>query len=300
MEMKTGTTISTVGHVALLAWGLLSFGVKPLDAVQVESMPVDIITSKDFSQITSGIKTAPKAEEPKPLVEKQAPEVKTIENDKAPISEKQEIKSASAEPSPPPAPETPPKPAEAKKEPPPPDQIAEALKAEAKKEPPKPKPRPTPPKKPPQPKLDLSKIENKLALLDKREQRRNAATGETLNTTASLGSSTGRSQLLTLSYVNALISRMESCWQSDGGSLRDEVRSIPMTISFNPDGTLAGPPQIDAPPRNAREQALAEGVVRAVVGCQPYSMLPRSQFEEWKRLQFSFCPIPRAEGSCVS
>jgi colicin import membrane protein len=299
MQMKAGTTISAVGHVALLAWGLLSFGVRPLDAVQVESMPVDIITSKDFSQITSGVKTAPRAETPKPLVEKTG-DVKPVEDDKAKISEKQEIKSASAEPTPPPPPEDAPKPADAKKDEKPPDQIAEALKAEAKKEPPKPKPKPLPPKKPPQPKLDMSKIENKLALLDKREQRRNAATGDTLNSTASLGSSTGRSQLLSMSYVNALISKMESCWQSDGGSLREEVRSIFMTISFNPDGTLAGPPQIDIPPRNAREQALAEGVVRAVVGCQPYSMLPRAQFEDWKRLEFKFCPIPRAEGSCVS
>ena len=293
----TGTTISAVGHVALLAWGLISFSARPYDSVQVESMPVDIITSKDFSQITSGIKTAPRSETPKPLVEKTG-DVKPVENDQAKISDKQEIKSASAEPSPPPPPEAAPKPAEAKKNEKPPDQIAEALKAEAKKEPPKPKPEP--PKKPPQPKLDMSKIENKLALLDKREQRRNAATGETLNTTASLGSSTGRSQLLSMSYVNALINKMESCWQSDGGSLRDEVRSIFMTISFNPDGTLAGPPQIDIPPRNAREQALAEGVVRAVVGCQPYSMLPRAQFDDWKRLEFKFCPIPRAEGSCVS
>jgi colicin import membrane protein len=295
--MQTGTTISAIGHVALLAWGLISFGAKPFDSVQVESMPVDIITSKDFSQITSGIKTAPQTEAPKPLVEK-VDDVKTVENDKAKISDKQEIKSASAEPTPPPPPEIAPKPADAKKDEKPPDQIAEALKAEAKKEPPKPKPQP--PKKPPQPKLDMSKIENKLALLDKREQRRNAATGETLNSTASLGSATGRSQILSMSYVNALISKMESCWQSDGGSLRDEVRSIFMTISFNADGTLAGPPQIDIPPRNAREQALTEGVVRAVVGCQPYTMLPRSQFDEWKRLEFSFCPIPKAEGKCVS
>ncbi len=146
----------------------------------------------------------------------------------------------------------------------------------------------------------MSKVENKLALLDKREQRRNAATGDTLNSTPALGSATGRSQLLSMSYVNALVSKMESCWQSDGGSLRDEVRSIYMTITFNPDGTLAAPPQIDVPPRSGREQALAEGVVRAVVGCQPYTMLPRAQFEEWKRLEFKFCPIPRAEGSCVS
>ena len=77
--MQFGTTISTVGHVALLAWGLVSFGAKPFDAVQVESMPVDIITSKDFSQITSGVKTAPKAETPKPLVEKVG-EVKPVED----------------------------------------------------------------------------------------------------------------------------------------------------------------------------------------------------------------------------
>jgi len=295
--MQFGTTISTVGHVALLAWGLVTFGGKPFDAMQVESMPVDIITSKDFSQITSGIKTAPQTETPKPLVEKVG-ETKTVEDVTAKVTEKQEIKTAAAEPSPPPPPEAAPKPADAKKDEKPPDQIAEALKAEAKKEPPKPKPEP--PKKPPQPKLDMSKIENKLALLDKREQRRNVAVGETLNNTASLGSSTGRSQLLSMSYVNALVSKMESCWQSDGGSLREEVRSIFMTINFNPDGTLSGPPQIDVPPRSAREQALAEGVVRAVVGCQPYTMLPRAQFEEWKRLEFKFCPIPRAEGSCVS
>jgi colicin import membrane protein len=146
----------------------------------------------------------------------------------------------------------------------------------------------------------MSKIENRLALLDKREQRRNAAVGETLNSTPSLGSSTGRSQLLTMSYQNALISEMERCWQPDGGSLRDEVRSIFMTINFNADGSLAGKPQIDVPPRNTREQALAEGVVRAVESCAPYRMLPRAQFESWKRLEFKFCPIPRAEGGCAS
>lgn len=281
----------------MLAFGLVTFGARPFDAMQVESMPVDIISATQFSQITQGIKTAPRAETPKPLVERVG-DAKPVEDIAAKISDKPEIKSASAEAAPPPPPEAAPKPAEAKKAEKPPDQIAEALKSEAKKEPPKPKPEP--PKKPPQPKLDMSKIENKLALIDKREQRRNAAIGDTLSNTPSLGSSTGRSQLLAMSYVNALVSKMESCWQSDGGSLREEVRSIFMTINFNPDGTLAGPPQIDIPPRSAREQALAEGVVRAVIGCQPYTMLPRSQFDEWKRLEFKFCPIPRAEGSCVS
>jgi colicin import membrane protein len=292
--MQVGTTISAAGHVALLAWGLVSFSAKPFDAVQVEAMPIDIITAQDFSQITSGIKTAPPAATPKPLVEKIG-DVKPVEDVAPKVSDKPEIKSATAEPTPPP-PDLAPKPAEAKKDDKPPDQIAEALKSEAKKEPPKPKPQP--PKKPPPPKLDISKIENKLALLDKREQRRSAATGETLNTTPSLGSATGRSPLLSMSYLNALRSKMEGCWQPDGGSLREEVRSIYMTVNFNPDGTLAGPPKVDVPPRSPREQALADGVVRALMACQPYAMLPRSQYEEWKRLEFSFCPIPPAEGRC--
>jgi colicin import membrane protein len=295
--MRVGTTISTAGHVALLTWGLFTFSGRPFDAVQVEAMPVDVVTATEFSQITSGIKTAPKAETPKPLVEKVG-DPKPAEDIDRKVSDKQEIKSASAEAAPPPPPEPAPKPAEAKKAEKTPDPIADTLKSEAKKEPPKPKP--APPKKPPQPKLDFSKIENKLALIDKREQRRNASTGATLNTTASLGSSTGHSQLLTLSFVNALVNKLEACWKPDGGSLRDEVQSIFMTITFNPDGTLAGPPQIDRPPSNARQQALTEGVVRAVISCQPFTMLPRSQYEEWKRLEFKFCPIPPTEGGCVS
>ena len=68
--MKAGWTISAVGHAALLAWGLISIAARPLNATPPESLPVDIISATDFSQITNGIKTAPKAEAPKPLVEK--------------------------------------------------------------------------------------------------------------------------------------------------------------------------------------------------------------------------------------
>src|SRR5262245_37846728 len=111
--MQFGTTISTVGHVALLAWGLATFGAKPFDSMQVESMPVDLINATEFSQITSGIKTAPQTETPKPLAEKVG-ETKTVEDVAPKLTEKQEIKTAAAEASPPPPPEAAPKPAEAK------------------------------------------------------------------------------------------------------------------------------------------------------------------------------------------
>jgi colicin import membrane protein len=286
--MRLGVTISTTFHALLLGWGLVSFSARPFEAKSVEPMPVDIVSATEFSQITAGVKTAPKAETPKPLVEKVAEQAKPVKDDKPKISDKPEIQSAAAEPTPPKQ-EQPPKP-EAK--PQKPDEIAEALK----KEPPKPKP----PPKPPQPKLDLSKVENKLALLDKREQRRHASAGETLNTTANLGSDTGRSSILAAHYQNALVSKLVACWKADGGNVRDEVDSIYMTIAFNPDGTLAKPPQLDVPPRNAREQAIAMGVMRAVISCQPFEMLPRARYDEWKSLAFKFCPIPEQEGSCKS
>src|SRR3954449_7752006 len=85
--MKAGWTISAVGHAALLAWGLISIAARPLNATLPESLPVDIISATDFSQITNGIKTAPKAETSKPLVEKVA-EAKPIEEANAKVVDK--------------------------------------------------------------------------------------------------------------------------------------------------------------------------------------------------------------------
>jgi outer membrane biosynthesis protein TonB len=287
--MRLGVTISSFGHALLLAWALVSFSAKPFDAMQIEAMPVDVVSDKDLAQMTAGVKSAPKAEAPKPLVEKVAPEVKMPEEIIPKVSDKQEIKSASAEKTPP-VPDTKPKPEQKPVEKR--DEIAETLK----KEPPK----PLPPKKPPQPKLDLSSIQNKLALLDKREQRRNAATGETLNPTASAGSSTGHASILSANYLNALVGRLTDCWNADGGNMREDVDSLYMTLSFNPDGTLAGEPRFDVPPRDSRQQAVAMGVLRAIIKCQPYAMLPRTRYDEWKNLAFKFCPIPAGEGNCRS
>src|ERR1044072_8745740 len=76
--MKAGWTISAVLHAGVLVWGLVTFATKPLSAPAPEFITADIISATDFSQITNGIKTARKAETPKPLVEKVA-EAKPVE-----------------------------------------------------------------------------------------------------------------------------------------------------------------------------------------------------------------------------
>ncbi len=82
--MKAGWTISAALHGAVLAWGLVTFATRPLSAPPPDFISTDIISASDFSQITNGIKTAPKAEAPKPLVEKVA-EAKPVEEQNAKI-----------------------------------------------------------------------------------------------------------------------------------------------------------------------------------------------------------------------
>src|SRR3954454_1387946 len=148
--MKAGWTISALLHALVLAWGLVSISAKPLDKSPTESLPVDIISAADFSQITRGSKNAPRAEAPSPLVEKIA-DPKPPADNPAPkvVDNKPEIVAPAEKPEPPtpepvkkaePKPPTPqpqpkpePKQAFAKEPEPKVDAIAEAIKKEEKK-----------------------------------------------------------------------------------------------------------------------------------------------------------------------
>ena len=70
MQMKMASAISTGLHAAVLLWALVSFSGKTFEVTPAESLPVDLVSDKDFSEMTKGVKEAPKAEKPKPLVEK--------------------------------------------------------------------------------------------------------------------------------------------------------------------------------------------------------------------------------------
>ena len=143
--MRKAYIISAVGHAAILLWSVLSFAAKPLPAA-MEPMPVDVMTISEFSKITAGAKDAPKAETPKPLVEK-VDEAKPVEEMSAKVDTKEVKAAREAQPAPPE-----PKPVEAKPEPkqaeakpaekpseqkaePKQDPIAEALAKDAAKKP---------------------------------------------------------------------------------------------------------------------------------------------------------------------
>jgi colicin import membrane protein len=287
--MKTGLTISVVGHAAVLLWTLVTFGAKPYASAPTDSLPVDIISATEFSQMTAGMKTAPKTAPPKQLVEKVA-EQKPVDNPADKVVEKPEIVTASAfaqEPKPEPKPrEEKPKEAEKKPPTPKPDPIAEALKKDEAKRKEEAKQQP----KKPQPKFDPKQIEQRLALLDKREGQRRAATGETLNPTAGLGTAAGRAVQLSQNEIDALRARLRECWNLPAGATDAKDLNVEVRILLKQDGSLSADPRVLNRSTNPFFQVAAESALRAVRTCAPFDFLPVAKYESWKDIEINFDP----------
>ena len=289
-EMKTGLAISALFHAALLVWGLISFAARPLEAKPNDAMPVDIISDKQFSDITKGVKNGAKDKPPTPLAEKVG-DPKPIDDSSAKLTEKKELNAAKAEASPPPAAaEQPPSQTRLdKKEPPKVDPIAETLKKEeAKKkaeERAKAKAAQQPPK--PQPQFDPTKI---AALLDKREPQRMASTGEELSPTPSLGKSDGRAAQLSQNEIDALRKRLGECWNPPAGAANGGQLKVVLRVLFKPDATVATPPQLVAATASPFGPAMAESAKRAILTCQPFTMLRPDHYQQWKDIEITFDP----------
>jgi colicin import membrane protein len=304
--MRTGLAISSVVHASALLWAVLTFASSPLDSMPTESLPVDIISPTEFSQLTAGSKTAKLQEAPKPLVEKEG-EKKQVEDHTAKISEKKEIQATKNEQTPPkpvektetkpdpkPEPPKPAQPAEAKPEPKPeekPDPIAEALKKDESKKKEEQKKQqaqkavPTPPKKQPpkkQPEFNPQRI---AALLDKREPTRQAATGDSINRSASLGIPTGTAASLSQNELDALRARLKQNWSVPPVAEKIVIR---MVIRLTPDGRLASPPQVMTRGSGAAFEAFRDSAVRAVMVSQPFNMLRRETYETWREIDIDF------------
>jgi outer membrane biosynthesis protein TonB len=292
--MRTGLTISGAGHAAVLLYCVVTFALGSHRSDSTETLPIDVISATEFSQITKGAKNAPPAEQPKPLVEKVAAAV-PVEDPVAKLAQK-EIKAAAEAPPPPPTPEAkPPEPKLKKPAQPPPDLIAEALKKEEDKKP-EPKraeskpPPPAPPKKPAQPEppqFDPRKVE---ALLDKRVPQRVAAAGEELNRQVSLGLANGTASQLSQNEIGALRERLRRLWSPPAGIKDPRELTLEVVIRLNPDGTLSEPPAVLTSGSSPMFMAAADSARRAVIRGQPYTMLKPEHYELWKEVVVTFDP----------
>jgi hypothetical protein len=328
-RMRTGLTISAIGHLALLVWCFVTLPSTKIEST--EAIPVDVVSDTELSQIMAGVKTAPKADAPKPVVDKVAPENKPVKDPTPKVSDKPEIQATSDTPPKPPEPKPPdPKPAQAEAKPPEPppaqaeakpetkpetkpdkpvpqvDPIAEALKrdeakkkeearklAEAKKKEEAKKreeAKREEAKKREQEKYDPSTIENRLALLDKRAPQRQASLGATLNQTASLGAPTATGPSLSVNELAALQARLADCWDVPVGVRNARDLSVIVRIQFRRDGSLETDPVVVNRSALPVFQVAAESAVRAVRKCAPFSFMPVAKYEAWKELEVNFDP----------
>jgi membrane protein involved in colicin uptake len=288
--MRKPYIVSAIAHAAVLLWSVWSLTARPLPAPALsQALPVGLITASDLTQITAGSKDAPQAETPKPLVEKIA-EPKPVEDASAKVVEKKEVKAAR---------ETGGADAQADKEAKPEKKVAEAksdpiaeklAKEESKQEPKKveakPEPRPAP-KKPPAPKFDPKQVE---ALLDKRDPTRVAAAGETLNSSPSLGTATGRSSQLSMSELDALRARLAQLWSLPAGARDPQELVVLVRVRLKSDGTLASQPQVLNSGSSPLFHAARDAAVRALYRGQPYTMLRPEHYEQWKDIEITFDP----------
>jgi outer membrane biosynthesis protein TonB len=318
--LRSDWAISGAAHAALLLFGLVSLASsKPSEVPDL--VPVSIVTDADIARAAAGQENAPLLPNPKPLVDKlgglkpakqlapkvvDKPEITTptAAPPPAPQPKPDPKPETKAEPKPEPKPEVKPDPkpdpkAEAKPEPKPdpkaaekptqkpddykPDKIAELLKRDQQKQP-KPQDKPTPDA----PKYNANQIAE---LLDHREPQRQAATGGALNSAPNLGvQNAAPDAQLSQSEIGAFRDRIRDCWSPPPGVDTTTNVYVELRVLFKQDGTLAQPPVVVAGSASALGPALAESGKRALLKCQPFTMLKPEHYAQWKDITVNFNP----------
>jgi colicin import membrane protein len=293
--MRGSLTISAIVHLAVLGMCLVALAAQPVEAPVTPTMAINTISVKDFTELTKGVKDAPKLkiDDIKPVADK-IDTPKPVDQVTPKVAEnKPEIKTDSAPKQQPPKPENKPdpkpadKPAKAKPPDYKPDKIADLLKKDAAK-PSKPDDKASPDTPPRDaPKFNADQV---AALLDKRDPQRQMAAAETLNNQPALGASSGAAAQLSQSEIDALRARISSCWSPPAGINASTKIYVVLRVLFKPDASMSREPVLVEGTASALGPALAESAKRALMLCQPFTMLKPEHYEQWKDLELKFDP----------
>jgi hypothetical protein len=318
--MRRSLVISGTLHSVLVLWGLIAFAARPNEAPHTDSLPVEFVSATQFSQLTAGVKNAPKPiENAKPLADKTGepkpvkelapkvvdkPEIKTDSSAaEAKTQPKQQAKAAEKS-EPKVEPKAEPKPADKAEKPKPKlDQVADELKKDETKKPPKPekkqhefKPdqiaeelKKEETKKPrPSPKFDANQV---AALLDHREPQRQVATADNLSSVASLGAPAGSAAHLSQSELDALRAKLISLWNPPAAvSAHPDLYVVTIRIRLSRNHRLVGQPEVLTGGDGPLFEATRDSAVRALLQAQPYDMLSLTTYDQWKEIDINFDP----------
>jgi len=325
--VRPGLAVSALAHAALIAWGFLSLHATPIDASDIEQIPVDFVQLSDTTKLNKGVTTAelrkdepaPEpatkvAPEPPPLPtpapqpdaqQTPAPPAPTPPPDPTPPPPQAQPQPAPPSPEPPQPQPTPPPPPPPEPAPPPPAPSTEPAptpppEKTAAAAPPVPRLRPNVPKpKPaqPSPKTDASKdMDEVAALLDKSKLEEMAAEQpSTQPPTAGSPTASSTNVKMTADELDALRAKLAQCWSPPLGWTDPAQVRVVLMLNLNQDGTVAGDPQVLEAPQGQYAETAPESALRAVRRCAPYN-LPADKYDAWKQVKVTFDPKDMGAG----
>lgn len=250
LPIRIAAAASVAAHVLLLAL-VVSAGVYPYDQAGSQAIIVDLVTPD------AAPPPPPAAQDQQPLTlpEPQAPAA-------PPPQQQQQQQQAAAKPEAP-APQ------------PAPDAPAPTAAASA------------PPETPPWPPMgaqapDITeRFQVMLGLPSSELPPQPAETG---------GGEAAESAQIARSVVDKLRAHLRRCATRPGGVARSDKVRIVMRVALTPDGRLASPPALIEASASTKGPALMQAASKALQDCQPYAMLPRDKYREWRVLDLSFTP----------
>jgi hypothetical protein len=101
---------------------------------------------------------------------------------------------------------------------------------------------------------------------------------------------TAAAQQLAQSEIDALRARISSCWSPPPGIDVNSRVYVVLRVLFKPDGSMVQAPTLVDGSTSVLGPALAESAKRALLLCQPFTMLRPEHYEQWKDIQLRFDP----------
>jgi outer membrane biosynthesis protein TonB len=258
---------SVVVHLTIVGLLILSAGVHPFGAVPTEPIMVELVTPAE----------AERKQEPVP-----APKLPPSD---ASAPAPPEPPQATVPPPTPPQPAPPPRPAPQKQPPPSPEKPPQLAQHDAAAPQPQASPSPSLGYTPPEPDLTV-KYHVMLGLPAGRPAPSASGDkpGDGIDATASTAAN------VSSSLIAEFRRHLKTCSKLPVSVAQSDDVMVKLRVLMASDGTLAAEPILIEATASEKGPLLMRSAITALQTCQPYAMLPRDRYPEWKVIDLTFTP----------
>ena len=269
---------SAIAHLSIVALVLVYAEAHPFSSVPTQSVDVDIVTPDEIE------KKAEPAPSPSPQLPTDLSALTKPAETPAPPSAAQPA-------SPPPQPARPNrKEAAVQPQPPPEPSPAPAQPQAQAAPPPSPVTAPAPPPSvgyvPPEPDLTV-KYNVMLGLPDALPP--SVLSADAAEKKGDGGDAAAKADV-GVDMVTAFRGRIKQCAKLPSSLAPSDDLMIKLRILMTPDGRLAAEPMVKEGSASLKAVDLKNSAIAALSACQPYTMLPREKYQEWKVIDLTFTP----------